>query len=84
MTDTAQLLELKLTLRPARPDDFLMSGGSTEYRFGKQYMVQMEDGTWRMEHLQDTVASKKYFNMIYKEGKAYVVENANDVGNIKS
>ena len=83
MTDTKKLQELRVMLRPARPEDFLMDGGAAKYRFGKQFMVKMEDDTWRMERLEDTVVSKQYFSMIFKEGKAFVVDNANDIGNIQ-
>lgn len=85
MTDTKAPVKLEVWLRRAKPEDFLMSGGigDGKYRFGKQYMVQMEDGTWRMEQLHDELASKRYFKMVFEEGRVYVVENANEVGNLR-
>jgi hypothetical protein len=85
MNDIKQLVKIEVRLRPAKPEDFLLSGGigDEKYRFGKQYMVQMEDGTWRMEQLHDTVVSRRYFKMVYRESRVFVAENANEVGNIK-
>lgn len=77
-------IDLNIRVKPASREDFLIPGrsGTEKYRFGKQYIVRMDDGTWRFERFDNTAASRRYFTMVFDENRAYAIENANEIGNI--
>ena len=78
-------LSLNLQLRQAKPQDFFLIDKATDrkvYQVGLPYLVDINDGKFRIEKFGLSKGQVSYFKAMFAEGRVYVVENTDGVGGI--
>ena len=82
----ANTVNLNLKLRAAVAEDFFLldKDGVKHYQTGLPYLVDINDGKFRLEKFSKSKAQVNYFKAVFNDGRVYVVENTDGVGGIVS